>query len=118
MFRPASEEGFVKADVSRLSPCGDSPRLRSRLERQLERRGVSQSGLPLLFAGLVWNARRSSFPKNRLGRHCECDASRDPHDSLGNHALAQLPGTNGGSSDLAFRELRMGRSQENRRLPL
>ena len=48
MFGPASGEGLPRRETG---PCGDLPRLRSRLERPASERDVSQSGLPLLFAG-------------------------------------------------------------------
>jgi hypothetical protein len=65
-------------------------------------------------------ADHATFLKNRHGRFRDSDASAIPSVVSLEIMRCQLPGTNGGSSDLAFRDLRMAPRNKwrNRRLAL
>ena len=106
--RVCQERRSVRYAYVRLyRPCGDSPRLRMPL-------GAAASEEVHLNLAYRWFCRLGlggkgadhvTFSKNRSGRFRESDASGDaPRGSLRNHALAQLIGTNGGSSGFASRE--------------
>jgi hypothetical protein len=101
-----------RLDTRASSPCGDSPLCACHSERH------GEAYLNLAYAGFA--GLRSSFSEEPKVALVSATPPATPRVVSLEIMRCQLPGTNGGSSDLAFCELHMARRSKwrNRRLAL